>query len=145
MPVTISARLAPETAEHLKRVAEEEDRTLSDIVNRALNEYVRAARFPGIFFVTGASGKRKAKLAAGPDVWSVVFVARAYEMDAEETAEHFRIPVAAVRTALAYYAAHPEEIDSRLRRMEELDDDPQLLHPSVRVIRVSDTNDAAAA
>jgi hypothetical protein len=59
-------------------------------------------------------------------------------MDAEKTAEHFQRPVAMIRLALAYYAAYPEEIDARLRRMEEIEENPSLLHPSVRVIDVDE-------
>jgi hypothetical protein len=136
MPVTISARVPEATAEQLRMQAREEDRTVSDIVNRAIDEYVRCARFPGIVFITGAGGRRKAKLLGGPDVWGVVFTARNHDMDPEKTAEYLQIPIASVRLALAYYGAYPEEIDARLRRMEELEDNPHLIHPSIRVIDV---------
>jgi hypothetical protein len=143
MPITISARVPEETAEHLRMQARAEDRTVSEIVNRAIEEYLRCARFPGIFFITGGSGQRKAKLIGGPDVWSVVFTARNHEMDVEQTADYLRIPVASVRLALAYYAAYPEEIDARLRYMEEFEDDPQRFCPSIRVISVSDLGNEA--
>jgi hypothetical protein len=138
MPVTISARIPEETAEQLRSLAREEERTVSDIVNRAIDEHIRCARFPGIYFMTGGSGKRKAKLLGGPSVWSVVLVARGYDMDAEKTADHFEIPVTKIRLALAYYTAYPEEIDARLRRMEEIEENPYLLHPAVRVVHVED-------
>src|SRR5437660_433737 len=93
MAVTVSVRVPEETAEQLRAYAREEDRTVSEIVNRALDEYLRCARFPGIYFITGGSGRRKAKLLAGPSVWSVVFVARSCDMDPEKTAEYLEIPV----------------------------------------------------
>jgi hypothetical protein len=144
MPVTISARVPPETAERLRECAQAEERTVSDIVNRALDEYVRSARFPGVVFVTGGSGRRKAKLLGGPDVWAVVFIARHYQMDHEKTAEHLEIPVTTVRLALAYYTAYPTEIDARLQRMEETDEDPSRL-PFVRVIQLAGPVDAPSA
>src|SRR5437763_1472933 len=113
MPVTVSARVSPETAERLRRQAVDEDRSVSELVNRAVEEHLRALRFPGIWFVTGGSGRRKAKLAGGPDVWSVILAARGQGMDAERTADYLEIPAAAVRLALAYYQAYPDEIDGR--------------------------------
>jgi hypothetical protein len=145
MPVTISARVTPETAERLREYAQLEDRSLSDIVNRALDEYVRSAGFPGIVFVTGGSGRRKAKLLGGPDVWSVIFIARSHDMNPEETAQHLEIPVASVRLALAYYEAYPDEIDARLRRTAEHDSNASRLLPFARVIHLPDRDDAPTA
>jgi hypothetical protein len=138
MPVTISARVPEETAEHLRMQARHEDRTVSEIVNRAIDEYIRSARFPGIFFITGGSGQRKPKLIGGPDLFTVVFTARSHEMDVERTADYLQISVASVRLALAYYAAYPEEIDERFRYMEEFANDPQRFWPSIRILNVSD-------
>src|SRR5438105_12573983 len=45
MPVTISARVPPATAEMLRHRAAEEERTVSDLVSRAVDEYLRSARF----------------------------------------------------------------------------------------------------
>src|SRR5436309_1224002 len=112
MAVTISARIPTETAEELRELAREEERTVSEIVNRAIQEYVRCARFPGIIFVTGGNGRRKAKLSGGPAVWSVVFTARNHDMDVEKTADYLQIPVSSVRLALAYYAEYPGETDA---------------------------------
>src|SRR5438045_9173766 len=97
MAVTISARVPEETADQLRLLAREQDRTVSEIVNRALDEHVRSERFPGIYFVTGGGGRRKAKLLAGPAVWSVVFIARGCDMDSEKTAEHLELRGASLR------------------------------------------------
>lgn len=145
MPITISARVAPETAEQLRERAREEDRTVSDVVNRAIIEYLRAMRFPGIVFVTGGRGRRKAKLTGGPDVWEVVFVAQEYGMDAEKTAAHLAIPAATARLALAYYAAYPDEINARLKRMADFADAPERYAPGIRVFTVPDEADAPPA
>src|SRR5262245_17479757 len=50
----LSTRVTGETAQALKDLATLERRTISEVVARALDEYVRATRFPGIVFVTGA-------------------------------------------------------------------------------------------
>jgi hypothetical protein len=145
MAVTISARVPEETAEHLRSLAREEERTLSELVNRAVDEYVRCARFPGIVFVTGGSGRRRATLQGGGSVWGIVLNARGLDMDPERTAEWLQIPVAQVRLALAYYTAYPDEIDAHLRYIEEFDEDPKRFCPSIRVIKVSDTEDEASS
>jgi Ribbon-helix-helix protein, copG family len=134
MPVTISARVPPATAELLRHRAAEEERTVSDLVSRAVDEYLRSARFPGVVFVTGGSGRRKARLLNGMDVWEIVFTARRYENDADATASYLGVPVSDVRLALAYYAAYPAEIDAILRRLDEADADPLRLHPGVRLV-----------
>ena len=75
--VTISGSIPAETAQHLQRLAEQEGLTVSEIVERAVEEYVQCQRFPGILFVTGGSGRRKAVLREGGSIWGIVFNALA--------------------------------------------------------------------
>jgi hypothetical protein len=65
-------------------------------------------------------------------------------MDPEKTADWLRMRLEDVQLALDYYAAYSQEIDVRLRRMEEISENPALLHPSVRVVTVSDLENEAA-
>lgn len=136
MSVTLSTRVAEDTLQRLRSAAAQEARSVSELANRAIEEYVRCTRFPGVFFVTGGNGQRKARVAGGPSVWSVVLVARELGMDPVKTAEHLEIPVEQARLALAYYYAYPHEIDARLRRLEEVDENPYLLGPRVRIMEV---------
>jgi hypothetical protein len=136
MPVTISARVPDATAQQLRDQAILEQRTVSEIAARAIDEYLRAERFPGIVFVTGASGRRKSKVANGLDVWEHVLVARGYDWDTEKTARHLSQPTARVELALAYYRAYPTEVDARLRRMEDVEADPQRSLPGALVLKV---------
>jgi hypothetical protein len=136
MPVTISTRLPDAMAQQLRDQATLEQRTVSDIAARAIDEYLRAERFPGILFVTGASGRRKTKIANGLDVWEYVLAARGYDWDGEKTATQLGQPRARVELALAYYRAYPAEIDARLRRMEEVEADPQRFLPGAVVLKV---------
>ncbi len=145
MPVTISARVSQEVADLLRERAADEDRTVSDVVSRAIDEYLRSTRFPGVIFVTGADGRRKARLAGGPDVWEVVFTLQNHEMDVQRAAAHLRIPEPAARLALAYHRAYPAEADARLRRMAQLDADPERSFPGIRVVTIGGHLDAPSA
>lgn len=84
---------------------------------------------PGILFRDGPSGRRAA-LIAGPDVWEVVRVvqsARAAEPDLDAdavvrlAAETMGLPPARARVALAYWAAHPDEIEQRIHDADQAD------------------------
>lgn len=145
MATMVSARVPDETARELRACAQDEERSVSEIMSRAIQEYVRAARFPGILFVSGANGRRRARLAGGPDVWEVVLVGRDLAWDPEKTGAHLGIPAPAARSALAFYAAYPDEIDARLKRLDELDADPRRAFPGIRVFAAEPGSDAASA
>lgn len=141
----VSTRLADQTVEELKRRAGEEDRTVSEIVSRAVEEHLRELAFPGIVFVGGGNGRRRAHLVGGPDVWEVVFMAKDCDMDPDRAAELLDLPIHAVRQALQYYRTYPEEIDARLRQMAEFEENPTLLCPGINVIAIARGADEAAA
>jgi len=133
----ISARLPDATVERLRSCARAEDRTVSDVISRAVEEYLRATQFPGIVFVQSGSGRRKAKLLAGPAVWAVVWTVREHGGDHGRAAEHLGIGEADVRLGLAYHDAFPDDTEERIRRMVEADGHPQRLHPAVTVLTVA--------
>lgn len=84
------------------------------LAERLIDEGLRMEAHPGIVFRDGPAGRRAA-LAAGPDVWEVIETLRGTALKGEAamaaTAEWGNLPVGGVRTALAYYADHREEID----------------------------------
>lgn len=60
-------------------------------------------------------GRAEARLRLfGIPVWAIIGQYQATGRDAEAIAEGYRIPVAAVRAALAYYRQHMELIEDRL-------------------------------
>jgi len=138
MSVTLSARVPEETMAWLRREAENQDRSVSEIVNRALDEHVRCQRFPGITFSRAPYGQRRARLFGGPKVWSVILVARGYAMDPLRTSEHFSTTEARIRIAFAYHEAYPKEIDTYLERLEELELHPELIHPAIHIRELSE-------
>jgi len=94
----------------------------SSAVALLVEEGLRMDLHPGIVFRDGPTGRR-ASLIAGPDVWELVRAIR--QLRAEEpdviadeaisvVADAVHVPPSAVKTAVAYYAAFPEEIDQAI-------------------------------
>lgn len=84
---------------------------------------MRGAKKRGIVFRDGPSGKRAA-LAAGPDVWEVVFVAHqlgaAPEQKVAGVAAELTLTEEDVLVALAYYAGHKEEVDAEVAENDRI-------------------------
>ena len=111
-----SARLDAELLDRLQSLSARDSVSLSHLVERLLDEAVRAEELPGIVFRPGPSGRRAGVL-GGPDVWEIV-----RDLEGAKAAGH-EDPVAhvlsvtdlseeQVRIAAAYHRAHPDEIDS---------------------------------
>jgi hypothetical protein len=142
--VAVTAGISEETLGHLQALAQESGRAAPEIASRAIDEYVRSARFLGIHFCDTPTGERKAVLRSGHSVWGIVFNAHGFGMDPEKTAQHLQIPVESVRLALDYYTAYPREIDEHLRALEEFAEEPERFSPSVRILNMPDEADAAS-
>lgn len=95
----------------------------SSVANMFVDEALRAEEHPGVVFRPGPTGRRAA-LSGGPDIWEVVGSLLAIreetpDLDGERVAEELVTTTGLgrdqVRIALRYYAAFPEEVDSRVR------------------------------
>lgn len=80
---------------------------------------------PGVVFRDGPAGRRAA-LAGGPDIWEVITAIRATGLKGDAAlhaaCEWARLSAAQARTAVAYYAEYPEEVDAWIaRHLEEAD------------------------
>jgi hypothetical protein len=94
--------------------------TGSAAVNRFVDEGLRMEEHPGVLFRPGPAGRR-AVLVAGPDVWEVVRAvrnARAAGPDLDGAgvldlvATNTGVARHLVDTAMAYWAAYPDEVDA---------------------------------
>lgn len=125
MTTPLSIRFDPELLDRLRRTAAGRDTTPSGLAQRLVDEGLRAQEFPGIVFRDGPAGRRAA-LAAGVDVWEVAAALRDSGLRGEAAidavAAEFDLPPARVRTALAYYGAHPAEIDDEIADNEHAAD-----------------------
>ncbi|MEJ1088358.1 hypothetical protein WDU99_08520 [Microbacterium sp. Mu-80] len=113
----VSIRFDDALLDRVRRSAVMRDTTASSLIQRYVEEALRAQDFPGIVFRDGPSGRR-ASLAVGPDVWEIASALR--DVDArgdaavDAVAADFDLTPASVRIALAYYGAHADEIDAEI-------------------------------
>lgn len=119
--IPLSIRFDEELLGRLRRTAQGRDTTPSGLAQRLVDEGLRSHEVPGIVFRDGPSGRR-AGLAAGPDVWEVIAALKESESRGspavDAVASELSLTPAAVRTALTYYGAYPDEIDSEVAANE---------------------------
>jgi hypothetical protein len=120
---SFSARFSAEIVELLDARSERLGQSKARVAERLIEEGLRIEAFPGIVFRSGPTGRR-AGMAGGPDVWEIVRDLQGV------TAESAADPIAAVarisgldpaviELAASYYAAHPDDIDERIRSNEQ--------------------------
>jgi hypothetical protein len=116
-----SFRLSDEAKQRLAARAEQEGLSATALLERLIVEGVDALDHPGVIH-RGPSHDRRAALAAGPDVWEVV--SRLRELGGSEEdrittlAQETELHPRSIRLALDYAAAHPHEIETRIRDNE---------------------------
>lgn len=119
-----SARLDSALVARLRRLSAREGVSVSQLVERFLEEAVREDELPGIVFRSGPAGRR-AGVTGGPDVWEIVRDVRgAEEAGAADAVAHVvastDVGEDQVRLALAYHAAYSDEVDARIADEAEL-------------------------
>ena len=108
---TISVRIPKAVYDWLDDESRQHDQPLEELASVLLEEAMRMERFPGIFFVPGASSRR-ARLMGGMDVWEMIMI---YEDHGRAgLLEAYDFPEYHIDCALAYYAAYKDEIDAEL-------------------------------
>ncbi|HZM41841.1 MAG TPA: hypothetical protein VFB94_22150 [Acidimicrobiales bacterium] len=116
-----SYRLDAGLKHRLAAQANEEGITETALVTRMLEEGLRTARFPGIVFRDGPSGRRPS-LNGGPDVVEVMVGVRYAvgrgEAKVRDAAEQMGLPERLIRLAIDYASAYPEEMEERIARYE---------------------------
>jgi uncharacterized protein (DUF433 family) len=112
----LSVRLPHETAEKVRRLAKSENRSVAETMRILTDEALKQREFPGVYFMDGPTGRR-ARLRGGPDVWEIIepYVYAGRDWDVLGETYHW-LDESILKTALAYYAAYPDEIDERIER-----------------------------
>lgn len=94
-------------------------RDFTATTNELLDEALRMRRFPGIIFADGPAGRRARIAGTGLDVWELIAASRSVGRDTARLRQAFPwLPEPALRAALAYYRAYPDEIDQRVAASE---------------------------
>lgn len=122
MPAPKSFRLPDDLVDRLEAKSGAEGVSQTDLVVSLLDEGLKTRSFPGIVYRDGPT-RRRAALAAGPDVWEVIstvrHVAGSGEAKIRNTSAMLSLPERWVRIAVEFYTAHAEKIDDRIRANEE--------------------------
>lgn len=128
----ISVRLPDDLYARLKERSRRDDVPASTLVQRFVDEGLRIDRHPGIVFRDGPSGRR-AGLARGPDVWEIAALIKHLGVTGQRAvaaaARASGLSVRDVRTAVAYWAEHREEVD---REVESADAESRDLEARLR-------------
>lgn len=118
----LSLRLGEKTLSRLAERSAVTGERRAQLLRRYAEEGLRMDMHPGILFRSGPAGRR-AGLAGGPDVWTVISVMRDLGVRGEgaiaSVAEHLELHPVLVQAAVRYYADYKEEIDELIRRNEE--------------------------
>jgi hypothetical protein len=112
-----SFRFPEELSARLDEEAQAAGMTVSALVTTLVDEGLKTRRFPGVAFRDGPAGRRPG-LVGGPDVWEVIRDVRATPGRGatliRRVAGESGVIEALVRLAVDYYAAFPDDIDSRI-------------------------------
>ncbi len=118
MSTTLTLRLPDKDAAEVRRIAQKERRSVSEVGARIVDEWLRQNRFPYIEF-RSINGERVVCLKGRLEVWQVIMVAQQYENDVARTARHLDLQPEQVQATLDYAAAYPAEIESALAENRE--------------------------
>ena len=126
----LSIGIGDETLERLDEFGRETGESRSAAAARLVEEGLRMARHPWIFFRTEPAGRR-AVLMGGPDVWMVGRLFRDLSLDSEEAIERAAdhsiallssLPRHVALAAIRYYIEYHDEIDEWIRCLDEESD-----------------------
>lgn len=122
----LSVELDDAALQALDEHAHEEGESREDAAARLLDEGLRMAKHPGVFFRNGPAGRR-AVLMGGPDVWQMAYAFQGDLLDSDEAIERatdaaveaFEQPRHLMCAAVLYYRDYRDEIDGWIRRNDE--------------------------
>lgn len=136
MSEVLSLRVDDEEMAGLRQVAEELGQTPAEMAAAFVKESLRARRFRDIEFRDTAIGRQPYLKGTRLAAWQGVWVVRSYDGDVEGAAESIGVPAPALRAALAYAAAYPEEIEAAIADNDKSPEELRRLIPNLRVFTV---------
>jgi uncharacterized protein (DUF433 family) len=139
MSQSLTLRLPDEDAAEVRRIAQRERRSISEVGARIVDEWLRQNRFPHIEF-RSINGERVACIKGRLEVWQVMMVARNHHNDIAKTAAHLDLRPEQVQAALDYAAAYPAEIEAALAENREGFERLKRLLPQIERISLTDAD-----
>ena len=121
MPRPTSFRLPKELLERVEAESRDVGISITQLVSSLLDEGLKTRRFAGVVY-RGGAGRRRAAIAAGPDVWEVVRDLAAAPGGGTDRVENVvaetGLTSASVCLAADFYASFPEEINELIQADE---------------------------
>lgn len=104
--------------------------SMSSAANRLVDEGLRMSEHPGVVFRDGPTGRRPG-LVGGADVWEVIRAVKSARsgdpvLSEDEildlVASNTGLSIRLIRTAVRYWASHPDEVDREIDVAESAED-----------------------
>ena len=116
-----SIRLPEEAVKEIEALAAGTGRDFSGIARDLLIEAVKMRRCPGVTFADGPTGRRARIAGTGIDIWEFIATFKNLGEIYDKLKETYHwLSDPQVRSALAYYALYPNEIDEKITRNEDI-------------------------
>jgi hypothetical protein len=120
---TLSFHTSDETDRAIRALALQQGVGPSALVSQLVDEGLKMRRFPGIIFRDGPTGRRAA-LAGSLDVWELISILGDFADDDETVlATYPSLSDSVLKTARAYRAAYPDEIDTRIAMSKQSEEE----------------------
>ena len=139
MGKVVSLRLKDSQVERLDRTARRMGRTPSETAALLLEEALRQEEFALIEFRDSPVGRQAYLKGSRLTLWQIVEFANGVDRDVKRVADLLEIPPLAVRAALNYGEAYPEEIGYAIQDNHKTLDELRRLLPGLEVISVAST------
>ncbi|UCD81408.1 MAG: DUF433 domain-containing protein [Desulfobacterales bacterium] len=116
-----SIRLPEDAVKEIEALASGAGKDFSGIARDLLIEAVKMRRCPGITFADGPSGRRARIAGTGIDIWEFIATFKGLGEDYDKLKETYHwLSDHQIRSALAYYALYPDEIDEKISCNEDM-------------------------
>jgi uncharacterized protein (DUF433 family) len=132
-----SIRLSKPTDRFVAEEARRTKRSKSAIVEALTEEAARMRRFPGIGFRGPDGGRDAWVIGTALDVWQIVEAYRDFG-SVERILAETDLSERALRLALAYAEAYPDEIEQALAENRRPLEEFRELYPFIRIVEVGD-------
>ena len=116
-----SIRLPKEAVKEIEALASVAGKDFSGIARDLLIEAVKIRRCPGVTFADGPTGRRAKIAGTGINIWEFIATFKGLGENFDSLRETYHwLSDPQIRSALAYYALYPDEIDERITRNENI-------------------------
>jgi uncharacterized protein (DUF433 family) len=116
-----SIRLPEDAVREIEALASGTGKDFSGIARDLLLEAVKMRRCPGVTFADGPTGRRARIAGTGIDIWEFIATFKGLREDYDQLKKTYHwLSDQQIRSALAYYALYPAEIDEKIIRNENI-------------------------